>query len=157
MEIVILRLWVGGNNLGHVELQAVNHGAGVGIGLASLRYCAVCNDDRLSFSDVERDERRASLGIALGCRSKLHACSHHVVVNPYFDVGLCLVLVGIIVICFQRMCTSRHASYGQNQRGRAFGNLRHVAVLQIGGQHLIGNDAQTFGLYVSLAPVAAHS
>ena len=98
MEVMVYRHRVRRPNRCHVEFQTVNHDTCIGIGLASLWHSAVSDDDRLSFSDVERDERRAGLGIALGGRSKLHASSHHVAVNPHFDVGLRLVLVGVVVV-----------------------------------------------------------
>ena len=156
MEVVILGQRIGGHNLSHIELQSVQHHAGVGVGLSSLRHGAVGDDNRLALGDVERDERHAGFGIATSRRSELHTRCRHLPVDADLNVGLRLVLVRIIVVSLQRMLSDSHTRNGQDERGGTLGNLCQVATLQIGGQHLVGNNPQAVRLHVGLVPVAAH-
>ena len=155
MEVVIGGLWVTGCHGSHVELQTVYHHTGVGIGLAGLGHGAVGDDDGPALVDGESDERRAGGQGALCRRGKPNPRSHHLSVDAHLDVGLRLVGVRVVMIGLQCVLAGRHAGDGQRQRCRRVGNLRQVAVDDVGGQHLVGNDAQSLGLHVGLAPVAA--
>ena len=152
-----IRLWFGSHHRSSIKLQTVNHGTGVGVGLSSLQHCAIGDDDRLSLCGVESNKRCAGLHRALGGRCEFHSCCYHSTVDADLYIRLCLVGIRIVMIGFQCMLASRHALNGQDERRRGIGNLRQATILQIGSQHLVGNDTQSRDLHVCLVPGAAHS
>ncbi len=153
---MIGRQGIGNDNLGYIELQSVEHHTGVGIGLVGFRHSTVGDNHGLAFRHVESNKRRAGVGGILSSGGECHTCSYDVAIHEYFNVGLCLIFVRIIMVGFQRVLAGCHAGNGEYQRCRAFSNLRHVSAFYIGGQHLVSNYAEAVGLYVGLAPVAAH-
>ncbi len=101
MEVMVFGLWVGGYHRHGIKLQAVEHHTRISIGNTRLQLSGIGNDDGLSFSDIERDERRAGLQRTLGCRGEFLTSGHHCTIDADIYVGLYLILVRVVVVGLQ--------------------------------------------------------